>query len=92
MDYYRASTNQYYLEAHAGLTSPYLMLKLLPWFSERLWNETISVSFLQTQDINQHIQLGYSLNEIGFMFDIGIYTAFEEWKYYGNAVTFNFRF
>ncbi len=92
MDYYRASTNQYYLEAHAGLTSPYLMLKLLPWFSERLWNETISVSFLQTQDINQHIQLGYSLNEIGFMFDIGIYTAFEDWKYYGNAVTFNFRF
>lgn len=96
MDYYRASTAGSYLEAHARLTSPFLVLKMLPWFSERLWNESVSVSYLSSEGIDQeirdHIQVGYSLNEIGFLFDIGIYAAFENWHYHGTALRFYLRF
>lgn len=92
MDFYRSSTSGEYLEAHARLTSTYLVLKLLPWFSERLWNESLSVSYLTSDVISDHIQVGYSLNEIGFLFDIGIYTAFENWKYHGTALRFYLRF
>jgi hypothetical protein len=68
------------------------VLKLLPWFSERLWNESLSVSYLNSEKIPDHIQVGYSLNEIGFLFDIGIYTAFENWQYHGTALRIYLRF
>lgn len=48
LDYYRGSTSEYYAEAHAGLRSSYMLIKLLPWFSERLWSETISAGYLYT--------------------------------------------
>ncbi len=98
IDYYRASTSSAYLEGHARLTSPFLMLKMLPWFSERLWNESLSVSYLNSVNylsndrVQNHIQVGYSLNEIGFLFDIGIYAAFENWNYHGTALRFYLRF
>ena len=92
LDYYRGSTNQYYAEAHAGLRSSYMLIKLLPWFSERLWSESVSLGYLYTPDINNHIQLGYSLNDILLMIDAGIYVAFEEWGYFGTAFKVNFRF
>lgn len=92
LDHYRASTNDYFVQAHARLTSSYLLLKMLPWFSERLWTESLSVSYLQTPGVPHHIQAGYSLNEIGFLFDIGIYTAFENWQYHGTALRFYLRF
>jgi len=92
MDYYRSSTSTSYLEGHARLTSPFIVLKLLPWFSERLWNESVSVSYLNSGSVNDHIQVGYSLNEIGFLFDIGIYTAFENWQYHGTALRIYLRF
>jgi hypothetical protein len=92
MDFYRASTSTAYLEGHARLTSPFLVLKLLPWFSERLWNESVSVSYLNSGIVQDHIQVGYSLNEIGFLFDIGIYTAFENWQYHGTALRVYLRF
>jgi len=92
MDYYRASTNESYLQAHGRLSTSYLLLKMLPWFSERLWTESISLNYLITPSIDNHIQLGYSLNEIAFLLDIGVYVAIEDWKYHGTALRFNFRF
>jgi hypothetical protein len=92
LDHYRASTNDYFIQAHGKLTSPFLVLKMLPWFSERLWNESISISYLTTSTVSNHLQAGYSLNEIGFLFDIGIYTAFENWKYHGTALRIYLRF
>ena len=92
LDYYRGSTNEYYVESHAGLRSPFLILKMLPWFSERLWTETVSLGYLYTPDVNNHIQLGYSVNDIMLMIDAGVYVAFEDWGYYGTAFKVNFRF
>ncbi len=92
LDHYRASTNDYYIQAHGKLTSTYMLLKMLPWFSQRLWKESISVSYLNTPSAPHHIQAGYSLNEIGFLFDIGIFTAFENWQYHGTGLRFYMRF
>ena len=92
LNHYRGSTRDYYVQAHGTFTTPYMVLKLLPWFSERLWNESVALSYLNTPDVPNHLQLGYSLNDIGFLFDIGIYTAFENWKYHGTALRFYLRF
>ena len=92
LDYYRASTNESYVQAHANLSSSYLLLKMLPWFSERLWNEAVSVDYLYTPSVAHHIQAGYSLTDIGFLFDIGVFTAFENWRYHGTGLRFYLRF
>ena len=34
----------------------------------------------------------YSLNEVLFMMDLGVFVAFEDWGYYGTAFKINFRF
>jgi len=92
MDYYEASTNEYWTSASATLTSSYLMLKFLPWFSERLWKESVGISYLYTPQTPHYIQVGYSLNELFFLVDIGVFAAFQEGSYKGIGARLNFRF
>ena len=92
MDYYEASTSDYWFHADAKLTSSYLLIKFLPWFSERLWKESLGVTYLYTPQAPHYIQAGYSLNEILFLMDLGVYVAFQEGTYKGFGARLNFRF
>ena len=92
MDYYEASTSDYWFQADAKITSSYLLIKFLPWFSERLWNESLGVTYLYTPQAPHYIQAGYSLNEILFLMDLGLYVAFQEGTYKGFGARLNFRF
>ncbi|MDF1574832.1 MAG: DUF5686 and carboxypeptidase regulatory-like domain-containing protein [Bacteroidales bacterium] len=92
LDYYEASTSEYWVHADARLTSSYLMLKFLPWFSERLWKESLGVTYLYTPQAPHYIQMGYSLNELFFLMDLGLYVGFQEGAYKGFGARVNFRF
>ncbi len=99
-DYYQPSTSKYWMNLHATLTSSYLLIKLLPWFSERLWKESLDLAYLYTPDEKNYLQLGYSLNELFFLADLGVYVGFGErgpagsgdWGYRGVTARLNFRF
>lgn len=96
-DYYEASTKRYWAEAHARLSSSYLLIKYLPWFSERLWTESLDLAYLYTPEQPHYLQLGYSMNELFFMLDIGVYVGFAEdpegrWGYRGITGRLNLRF
>ncbi len=92
MDYYEASTSDYWFHADAKITSSYLLIKLLPWFSERLWKESLGVTYLYTPQAPHYVQIGYSLNEILFLMDLGVYVGFQEGTYKGFGARLNFRF
>ena len=92
LDYYEAATAEYWIDARATLTSSYLLLKFLPWLSERLWKESIGMAYLYTPGINHYLQAGYSLNEIFFLADLGVYVAVQDWSFKGAGVRLNFRF
>ena len=92
MDYYEASTSDYWFHADAKLTSSYLLIKFLPWFSERLWKESLGLTYLYIPQAPHYIQAGYSLNEILFLMDLGVYVAFQEGTYKGFGARLNFRF
>jgi len=92
MDYYEASTDEYWARADVTLHSSYLLLKFLPWLSERLWKESIGISYLCTPSIPHYIQLGYSLEEIFFLVDVGVYAAFQDFSWKGFGARLNFRF
>lgn len=92
MDYYEASTSDYWASAEANLTSSYLLFKFLPWFSEMLWKESVGMTYLYTPQTPHYIQLGYSLNELFFLVDLGVFVAFQEGSYKGFGARLNFRF
>ncbi len=92
MKYYEPSTSDYWFNATARLSSSYLLIKFLPWFSERLWKESVGITYLYTPQAPHYVEVGYSLNEIFFMVDLGVYAAFQEGKYKGFAAKLNFRF
>jgi hypothetical protein len=92
MDYYEASTSDYWFNTDIKITSSYLLFKYLPWFSERLWKESVGIAYLYTPQTPHYIQLGYSLNEIFFMFDLGVFVGFQEGSYKGFGAHLNFRF
>jgi len=92
MDYYEASTSDYWFNAGARFSSSYLLIKFLPWFSERLWKESIAVTYLYTPQAPHYVELGYSLSEIFFLADLGVYAAFQEGQFKGVMGKLNFRF
>ena len=92
MDYYEASTSDYWFQADAKLTSSYLLLKFLPWFSERLWKESVGLTYLYTPQTPHYVQFGYSLDEVFFLVDLGVYVGFQEGAYKGFGAHLNFRF
>jgi len=92
LDYYEASTSDYWFHVDAKLTSSYLLLKFLPWFSERLWKESLGITYLYTPQTPHYVQMGYSLNELFFLMDLGLYVGVQEGAYKGFGARLNFRF
>ncbi|HDR67525.1 MAG TPA: hypothetical protein ENN61_00585 [Bacteroidaceae bacterium] len=92
LNYYEGSTNHYWVEGHVKITSPYMLLKLLPWFSERMWTESAEISYLKTDNVNHYMQAGYSINDILFLMDMGIYIGFEDLRYRGIGFRVNLKF
>ena len=81
LPYYTYNTPAWYDQAHIKYTSSYLLLKYLPWISERLWKENIYLMYLSTPNLKHYTEAGYSLSDILFMGEIGIYSGFENGQY-----------
>jgi hypothetical protein len=92
MDYYEASTSEYWFMANTRLSSSYLLIKFLPWFSERLWKESLVIDYLYTPATPHYLQVGYNLSEIFFLVDLGVYVGIQEGRYKGFGGRVNFRF
>jgi hypothetical protein len=80
-DYYSTSTPDAYCEMHIKYTTPYLLLKLLPGLSNTLMRENLSFSYLGTRFRNNYSEIGYSISEVFFIGEIGIYAGFEDVRY-----------
>ena len=78
LQYYRFSTSDKYLEAHLYYFAPFLLLKFLPFFSNRLWQEGFQVNYLYTNEIRNYTELGYT---IGLLWRAGFYAGFENFKF-----------
>jgi hypothetical protein len=79
--YYSTSTPEAFGELHIKYTTPYLLLKLIPGLSNTLIRENISMSFLGSRYKPAYTELGYSLSEIFFLAEAGVYVGFENLTY-----------
>jgi hypothetical protein len=92
LGYYKYSTTEWFTEAHIKYNTPFLIIKLLPYFSERLWRESLYCSYLCLPEFKNYIELGYGLTDFYFVADVSVFVGFEEWKYgrWGLKVSLNF--
>jgi len=79
--YYSLSTSEFFGELHLQYKSPYLLLKYLPFLSNSLMRENISLSWLGTRYQKSYAEIGYSLSEIFLIGEAGIYAGFDDLKY-----------
>jgi hypothetical protein len=90
--YYSLSNPEFFGEVHIKYTTPYLLLKLLPVLSNTLMRENLSLSYLGSRYHKNYTEIGYSISEVFFIGEIGVYVGFENvnYKSVGGKVVFKF--
>jgi hypothetical protein len=78
LPYYRFSTDDRYIQAHIAYSARFLILKLLPWFSNRLWQEGLQANYLSTPTLKHYTEVGYT---IGLWWQAGVFVGFEGAKF-----------
>ncbi|MCL2073833.1 MAG: DUF5686 and carboxypeptidase regulatory-like domain-containing protein [Marinilabiliaceae bacterium] len=81
IDSYEASTNQWFVRGNGTYSTPYLLIKYLPFLSNKIWNENIHVGYIHTPDFQNYVQVGYSLTRIFILGNIGVFAGFSDWEY-----------
>lgn len=89
--FYSLSTPELYGEAHLKYTTPYLLLKFLPGLSNTLIRENISFSYLGSRFHKNYTEIGYTLSEIFFLGEAGIFIGFDDLKYRSFGVKITLR-
>ena len=90
--FYSMSTPEFYVEAHLKYTTPYLLLKLLPGLSNTLMRENVSFSYFGSRFHRNYTEIGYSISEILFLGELGVYVGFDDIKYRSVGAKLVFKF
>jgi len=85
-DFYTLATPEYYIEAHMRYTTPYLLIKLLPFLSNSLMRENISLAYMYTPGNRNYYELGYTLSEVFLIGKLGVFVGFENLEYRSTGI------
>lgn len=75
---YAISTNDSYLSVMTEYKSEYLLLRYLSVFNKRTWSESLHLNYLTTPKYNNYWEVGYSLNNLFFAGNVGVFAGFSE--------------
>ncbi|HLN20103.1 MAG TPA: DUF5686 and carboxypeptidase regulatory-like domain-containing protein [Bacteroidales bacterium] len=85
--FYSLSTPEFFVQGHTKYTTPYLLLKYLPFLSNTLMRENLSLSYFGSRHHDHYTEIGYAISEIFFVAEIGVYVGFENVKYKSAGVS-----
>lgn len=89
---YTYNADQWHAEAHITYLTPYLLIKYLPILSETMIREQVHLNYLTLPGFRNYTEIGYSLGDIGFVGEVGIFASFENGKYKRLGISSTFRF
>ncbi len=89
---YEYSTMGKYFEGHIHYKNKYLLLKRLPIISNTLWDENIYASWLTVEGKRPYFEVGYSMSDIMFMGEIGLFVGFKQHYFHGVGLKASFVF
>ncbi|MDX8339675.1 DUF5686 and carboxypeptidase regulatory-like domain-containing protein [Draconibacterium sp. IB214405] len=78
VDDYLLSTNESYLNVMAEFRSEYLLLRYFSILNKRTWSESLHLNYLTTPEFNNYWEVGYSLNNLFFAGNVGVFAGFNE--------------
>jgi hypothetical protein len=58
--------------------SEYLLLRYLSVFNKRTWSESLHLNYLTTPEYKNYWEVGYSLNNLFFAGNVGVFAGFNE--------------
>lgn len=89
---YEYSTKSYFFDVNLKYTNEFLLLKHLPVISNQLWKENLYFNTLVTNQHYPYYEFGYSLSQLFFAGEIGVFTGFKGSSYYMTGVRALFEF
>ncbi len=89
---YEYSTAKKFAEGHFQYTTQFLILKRLPWVSNQFWTENLFFNCLFVDGHNPYYEVGYSLGQIFFAGEIGVFAGFKGSEFHGVGVKAVFEF
>lgn len=87
---YENYTNKEFIEAHAIFSTPYLLVKYLPFLSNKIWLENLQLNYLYTKQIGHYWEAGYSISQIYAIGSVGVYAGFKGTEFQNVGVRFGF--
>lgn len=75
-DYYRYSTDSYFIEGHFSYHSPFLLLKRLPVVRNRMWSEQLLFNYIYVPEYKNCVEFGYGIGNL--LYNVGVFAGFEE--------------
>lgn len=81
MDYYRYSSDQFYLSSLLNYQFGRFTVSQIPWVHKQGIRENIFVNYLGTESMDSYVELGYSWNFIYRIFKLEGVASFENGKY-----------
>lgn len=88
IDSYRFSTKEHYAVAHLQYKSPLIILKRLPLLRNRLWTESLFLSYMYTPDNKNYFEPGYAIG--GLFFNLGVFAGFRGTTYQQTGIRLAF--
>jgi hypothetical protein len=73
---YQYATIRNFAEVHIQFTTPYLLIKYLPFLSSKIWCENLHFNYLTTDAVKNYWEIGYSVSQIYMIGHIGLYAGF----------------
>jgi len=86
LPFYRNSTRDKYVEAHVQFITPYLLIKYLPFLSNKIWNENLEFNYLTTSEQSNYWEMGYSVSQIYMLLRAGVFAGFDGGSFKSVAV------
>ena len=90
--FYSMSSPEFYVQVHTKYTTPYLLLKYLPFLSNTLMRENLSLSYFGSKFHSHYTEIGYSLSEIFFLAEIGVHVGFNDLTFKSAGVSLVLKF
>lgn len=89
---YEYSTNNAYLEGHLKYQTQFLILKRLPWLSNKFWTENLFANMLWVNEKDPYFEVGYSMGQILLGGEVGVFAGFKGNAFHGIGVRAKFDF
>jgi hypothetical protein len=78
---YGNAANRSFAEAHLTFTTPYLVIKYLPFLSNKMWCENLHLNYLTVKGQQNYWEIGYSVSQIYLVGSVGVFAGFKDLNY-----------